>query len=174
MMSKVAILASDWAHWLKVITKNTFSMCISLILSNTISFILPTSELKRAAANVDEPGYHPSDNTAPWPTSPVAKYEIDKSFAEISDEAKGWPVNEFSHKSVMEDYFYSSLYIQYFLLSKVSPSAIFWNICEHWLYSLLIWVQWSIVQSIKHLLIILNPNHIWGWEVCLPVQDWTK
>ncbi|KAJ4718300.1 Bromo-adjacent domain-containing protein, putative isoform 1 [Melia azedarach] len=45
-------------------------------------------ELKRAAANVDEPGYHPSDNTAPWPTSPVAKYEIDKSFAEISDEAK--------------------------------------------------------------------------------------
>lgn len=47
-------------------------------------------ESKRTAANVDKQGYHPSDNIASRPTSPVAKLKIGKNFAEKGDEAKGW------------------------------------------------------------------------------------
>ncbi|KAH9666477.1 protein ANTI-SILENCING 1 [Citrus sinensis] len=46
------------------------------------------SESKRTAASVEKQRYHPSENTASRPTSPVAKSKIGKNFAEKGDEAK--------------------------------------------------------------------------------------
>ncbi|KAH9714857.1 protein ANTI-SILENCING 1 [Citrus sinensis] len=46
------------------------------------------SESKRTAASVEKQRYHPSENTASRPTSPVAKLKIGKNFAEKGDEAK--------------------------------------------------------------------------------------
>lgn len=53
------------------------------------------SESKRTATSVEKQRYHPSENTASRPTSPVAKLKIGKNFAEKGDEAKGWLINVF-------------------------------------------------------------------------------